>query len=156
MIIVFSVLLLVLIVCVVLGVWVGKNRDYLKNHLWIVKAFLFGFIVFAGCFVFPISSDRFPFDLGRAYRLIIPYGIIGWAYTEIYGKHNGKRVYGMTLLLTIAGMLCRYLLEYGEVSNTYNFTPFNIVSYLALIPAFTTLAYYCFSKGWMQEKRNKK
>jgi len=32
-------------------------------------------------------------------------------------------------------------LEFGEVSNSYNFTLFNTVLYLAVIPIYTVLAY---------------
>ena len=42
---------------------------------------------------------------------------------------------------------CRYLLEFGEVSNTYNFTLFNIVSYLVIIPIGTTFAYRLMAGG---------
>jgi hypothetical protein len=38
------------------------------------------------------------------------------------------------------------------VSNTYNFTPINIVSYLALIPAATLLAYVLAVWGVKKEE----
>ena len=56
-------------------------------------------------------------------------------------------VYFATLFLTAAGMGCRYLLEFGEVSNTYNFTLFNGISYLALIPAGTAMAYHWMARA---------
>ena len=61
---------------------------------------------------------------------------------------EGKReaVYPLTLLMTILGMVCRYVLEYGEASNVYNFTMLNILSYIILIPAFTVGAYHYIVK----------
>lgn len=48
--------------------------------------------------------------------------------------------------MTILGMVCRYVLEYGEASNVYNFTMLNILSYIILIPAFTVGAYHYIVK----------
>ena len=56
-------------------------------------------------------------------------------------------VYIAMFVLTVTGMICRYLLEFGEVSNTYNFTLFNIVSYLVIIPIGTTFAYRLMAGG---------
>lgn len=36
-------------------------------------------------------------------------------------------------LYILAGMGCRYLLEFGEVSNTYNFTVPNMIVHVLLI-----------------------
>ena len=30
------------------------------------------------------------------------------------------------VVIVLCGLVCRYLLEFGEVSNTYNFTIFNV------------------------------
>ena len=100
-----------------------------------------GYIICAGCFVFPIRSEPFPLDFSGVYLLVSSYGVIALASAGIFGPGRGRKVYITTFLLTAIGMGCRYLLEFGEVSNTYNFTLFNIVSYLALIPAGTAAAY---------------
>ena len=55
--------------------------------------------------------------------------------------YRERMVCVVTFILTVIGMACRYLLEFGEVSNTYNFTLFNIVSYLVIIPIGTTIFY---------------
>lgn len=39
------------------------------------------------------------------------------------------------------GLLGRYLLEFGEVSNTYNFTPANAVFHVLLLASATTAAW---------------
>ena len=75
------------------------------------------------------------------YLLAASYGVIALAFAGIWGPDRERMVYIVTFILTVIGMLCRYLLEFGEVSNTYNFTLFNIVSYLVIIPIGTTIFY---------------
>ena len=104
------------------------------------------YIAFAGCFTFPIRSQPYPLDFTKAYLLICSYGIIGWGFAGLYGKAKERAVYPLTLLMTILGMVCRYVLEYGEASNVYNFTMLNILSYIILIPAFTVGAYHYIVK----------
>lgn len=43
--------------------------------------------------------------------------------------------------IVLAGMGCRYLLEFGEVSNTYNFTLSNIVFHVIVTLIISTISY---------------
>lgn len=123
------------------GVKSGRLQYFFEKHSQLPGILLMGYIIFAGCFVFPIRSEPFPLDFSGVYLLVSSYGVIALASGGIFGPGRGRKVYITTFLLTAIGMGCRYLLEFGEVSNTYNFTLFNIVSYLALIPAGTAAAY---------------
>ena len=123
------------------GVKSGRLQYFFEKHSQLPGILLMGYIIFAGCFVFPIRSEPFPLDFSGVYLLVSSYGVIALASAGIFGPGREKKVYITTFLLTAIGMGCRYLLEFGEVSNTYNFTLFNIVSYLALIPAGTAAAY---------------
>lgn len=123
------------------GVKSGRLQYFFEKHSQLPRILLMGYIIFAGCFVFPIRSEPFPLDFSGVYLLVSSYGVIALASAGIFGPGRGRKVYITTFLLTAIGMGCRYLLEFGEVSNTYNFTLFNIVSYLALIPAGTAAAY---------------
>lgn len=123
------------------GVKSGRLQYFFEKHSQLPGILLMGYIIFAGCFVFPIRSEPFPLDFSGVYLLVSSYGVIALASAGIFGPGRGRKVYITTFLLTAIGMSCRYLLEFGEVSNTYNFTLFNIVSYLALIPAGTAAAY---------------
>ena len=58
-----------------------------------------------------------------------------------YGEDRGPFLFPRLVLFTALGLLCRYLMEFGEVSNTYNFTIFNIVVYLLAAPVVTLLVY---------------
>ncbi len=137
---IISFLIFAGIVC--LGVKSGRLQKLSAVHSSLPRALLLGYIIFAGCFVFPIRSEPFPLDFSGLYMLVSSYGVIALASAGIFGPDRGKKVYITTFFLTAIGMGCRYLLEFGETSNTYNFTLFNIVSYLALIPAGTAAAYH--------------
>lgn len=124
------------------GVKSGRLQYFFEKHSQLPGILLMDYIIFAGCFVFPIRSEPFPLDFSGLYVLVTSYGVIALASAGIFGPDRGKKVYITTFFLTAIGMRCRYLLEFGEASNTYNFTLFNIVSYLALIPAGTAAAYH--------------
>lgn len=78
----------------------------------------------------------------KAYLVLISYGIIGVGLGEIYGKNKYKFIYILSLILTTLGMIFRYVIEYGEVSNTMNFVSLSIISYLLIIPIFITGVYH--------------
>lgn len=88
-------------------------------------------IVFS-CFTFPIwnFSKEYP-----TYFCIFNLLIACSAYTEI-GRLEKKllikkgRGAALNLGLALVGLACRFLLELGEVSNVYNFTPTNLAVHL--------------------------
>ncbi len=113
--------------------------EYVQEHLKVIKLFILGYIAFAGCFNFPFSNAQFPFDFTKAYLIFGSYGLVALFLAGIYGAKKEKVIYLITLTLTAIGMLCRYLLEFGEFSNTLNFTLLNIFSYLLIVPLFTII-----------------
>lgn len=56
-----------------------------------LKFITLGYIIFAGCFVFPFGTEQNPFDLSKAYLLLSSYFIIAWAFSIACGpkKKNG-------------------------------------------------------------------
>ena len=57
-------------------------------------------------------------------------------------KHAAITNLGVILL----GMLCRYFLEFGEVSNTYNFTIPNIILHISVTFMISMLSYLLYKK----------
>lgn len=143
---IYIAVIVLLVVAACFGAKSGKPQRFLKAHPRVLQILTLGYIVFAGCFVFPIRSDPFPLDFQGVYLLVASYGVISLAFAEAFGSGRERMVYIATFLLTVAGMGCRYLLEFGEVSNTYNFTLFNIICYLAIIPTGTVIAYHWIAK----------
>jgi len=116
-------------------------KAFFTAHPFALKLLLWGYIVFNACFSFPISSSRFPLDFSKAYLLLSSYGVIALSFAGIYGIKRHFTVWLQTFTFCVLGLICRYFLEYGEVSNSYNFTLFNIILYLLAMPIYTALAY---------------
>lgn len=156
LIIFIPIFLLILTTCFLLGRNTAANAgSYLRTHPRIPRTVLLGYVIFAGCFVYPIFPIRDAdshLDFMKIYLLVCTYGIIGLGFAGIYRERKKKFIYFATLCLTIVGMICRYFLEYGEVSNLYNFTVFSILSYLALIPPFVVFSYCFFLKTLTDRK----
>lgn len=123
------------------------NAQKHKRFLWPLVLF---YSAFHGCFTFPFSNEMFPFDFTKAILIIFGYGIMGILYVGLFDQEREIAVLMLTLFLTIIGLVFRYLLEFGEVSNTINFIPVNIVLFLVLIPIYSTLVYWaswkCYAK----------
>ena len=129
-----------------------KNlHTYISEHKKSLCTIGLFFIVGLECCVFPVGN----LTLGGG----ITIGIINFAAAIGIGKCVGeieavmfpKATWIWILLLnfaiTIMGMIARYFLEYGEVSNTYNFTAKNIVVHIVI------MLLLCMT-FWMQTKRN--
>lgn len=143
----FFILVLVLMSIAIffLARWAGKNNkaDILRRMLW-------GFWIFLTCFNFPLWSEEFPLKWSDILTFASTFGILAVGLYGVYGEDRGPFLYPRMLLCTMIGMLCCYFLEFGEVSNTYNFTLLNIVVYLFVVPVYTLLVYeFC-------DKRNLK
>ena len=119
----------------------NKFRLYLQNHPKIHKAIFFANFILLGCFAFPLVNSRIPSAFWKTYLIVVAYGIVGAGFVTIFGINKEKFVYITSLISTVLGMIIRYIVEYDEVSNTINFTTFNIISYLVVIPIFTVVAY---------------
>ena len=69
-----------------------------------------------------------------------------------------KKKIGVVLLINaahiVAGMICRYFLEFGEVSNTYNFTPPNIVFHIIIILCVCLCSYLHTKKQIAKSKED--
>ena len=67
-------------------------------------------------------------------------------FMNIYGKNREALIYVMSLLLTGLGMIGNYILEYGEISNMRDFTKFNIILFLIIVPIYTVIIYHFIPK----------
>lgn len=115
-----------------------KIRQFVPSHKAVTGGLVFGMILLFNCFGFPI------YNLNKEWPLFITaeYVFLG-AGTALFsggllaGQFPQKRLWQIALLtaaLSCLGLGCRYLLEFGEASNAYNFTLPNVALHLA---AFT-------------------
>ena len=101
------------------------------------KQFLIGeciCLIFFGCFTFPVYNfSKDALEISRWINLFVSlaaYYEIGLIQGVLFERKEHLKCMGLTLSMTLVGLLCRYLLEFGEVSNTYNFILPNIVLHL--------------------------
>ncbi len=134
---------LFIIVIAILGAAVGFFAGWAKknNRVGAIKAIIWGFVIFSGCFNFPLWSEWSYLEWTRIITTLSAYGIIAAGLYGTYGEDKGPFLYPRIFLFTGIGMLCRYIMEFGEVSNTYNFTLVNSIVYLFAVPVYTLLTY---------------
>lgn len=121
-------------------------RENIQKHKTFTWVILLSYIVLNGCFGFPFSNELFPFDYEKGLMLIVGYGMIGTCFAGLLNRSKSFRVFVLTFFFTAVGMICRYLLEYGEVSNTMNFIPINIILFITVIPVYCMTVYWSIYK----------
>lgn len=124
-----------------------RNVQKHKRLLWVM---VLAYTAFNGCFVFPFSNELFPFDFSKALLVVVGYGMIGILYAGLLEKGKGIPVLLLTVLFTLIGLMGRYFLEFGEVSNSMNFIPLNIVLYLTIVPFYCTMVYWAIWKWFVK------
>ncbi len=100
------------------------------------------FLVFIGCFTFPVWN----FTRASWYNVFIAifaYYEIGMLLGVLYADKSISKVAIISLAFTIIGYGCRFFLEYGEVSNTYNFTVLNTAFHTLVAVGITTFTALC-------------
>lgn len=103
---------------------------------------LVGFLVFLGCFAFPLVNLTAP-EGSLAFWSVLP-PVLGYLGAGVLarmflGPRCLGKVLGLTLAATAAGFLCRLALEYGEVTITYAFSLPNCAFHLAAAAGLTLL-----------------
>ena len=117
----------------------------IKNIKGLDRSILAGiliYVAFNGCFMFPFFNELFPIEQKEILSFFVSYGIIGIGLSTIFKTNNINTVFSLTLIFTLIGMLGRYFLEYGEFSNTINFTSLNILLYIIIVPTYCTIIYW--------------
>lgn len=92
------------------------------------------FLIFFGCFSFPVYNfSKDAPEISRWFNVLIAltaYYELGLFQGVLFKPIEHMKCIGITLVMTVIGLICRYLLEFGEVSNTYNFIVSNVTLHL--------------------------
>ena len=123
-----------------------KLQINLRKHKKLFGVLGLVFIVCLECCVFPVGS----FSLGGDRILVFinfatAIGIskcLGEIETFIFPKVTLLWIFILNFGITILGMIARYFLEYGEVSNTYNFNLKNIVVHMLIMMGFSNMFWW--------------
>jgi len=112
-----------------------------RRTLQAFKAAALGSVVFFSISGFPLTQEILSSGLSGMISAFASVFIMGLFYAMIFGKGRTLFVYLSSLALTGLGMIIRYAIEYGEVSNAMNFTLINILVYIGAVPILITLVY---------------
>lgn len=122
-----------------------------KKQKRLYQAGMLTFIVFITCFTFPM------FNFVKVYSKTIwivnlllsvsVYYRFGKDEAKLFAEFPVWKIFLLNLAVVGVGLLCRYLLEFGEVSNTYNFVPLNIIVHVAAAAAIS-ISTYLNQKRW--------
>ena len=116
-----------------------QNRLYtlLQSHRKIGITLFWVIAIFFGCFCFPfvniinvLSDAQKQISIINLFTCLVAYAEVGLLSGYLFEKKNIGVVLLINVAHIIAGMICRYFLEFGEVSNTYNFTLPNIAIHI--------------------------
>jgi len=81
---------------------------------------------------------------------VMLYTLLGTAEAVLLPRLKGWQILLLNIALVLLSMVGRYLLEFGEASNTYNFTVPNILLHVSVTVALSTLFWL-----WVKTNRDK-
>lgn len=117
-----------------------------QAHKKLALGLTLGLAVFFNCFGFPVYNwnKAWPLTITAMYIVLLPCCavFIGGSLASLIPEKSLGTVLFLTAILTCAGLGCRFLLEFGEVSNTYNFTLPNILFHLLVSVGCSSLAWF--------------
>ena len=123
-----------------------KLECWFRNHKRIAAAYIFLFFLILTCSSFPVYNltkryhDTLTFT--NVFISLSIYAYLGTFLSQIFPKARFRKIFLILLGMVLGGMFCRFLLEFGEVSNTYNFTPANIALHLAVTLTVSNLSWW--------------
>ncbi len=111
----------------------SKTMEIIERHKKAWSVFFYGAIVFFSCCLFPLikyaGGDSIEWiNLIMFFAVFISLG----DFLRYLNLYQGKLSLNLLSILVamVGGLLCRYFIEYGEVSNMYNFTVVNVAAFV--------------------------
>lgn len=117
----------------------SELQKYISKYKKVAWLIFSVYMVFNSCFVFPLEYENLS-------MIIISYGIIAVFFIVLLNENKNLKVFILSLIFTILGLICRYFLEFGELSNIKNYTSTNIVLFVVIVPIFCTTTYWSICK----------
>ena len=140
-----------------------ENRLYtlLQSHRRIGITLFWVIAIFFGCFCFPfvnltkiLSDTQKQISIINLFLCLVAYAEVGLLSGYLFEKKNFGVVVFINVAHIIVGMICRYFLEFGEVSNTYNFTLPNIAIHIVAISCVCLCSYLHIKKQIAENKED--
>ncbi|WP_283124817.1 hypothetical protein [Angelakisella massiliensis] len=123
-----------------------NGKEMARKHKKLILAGILccSIVVDGGFFPMVNFNPQNPVDLGIPHRLLVVMGAlwfhqaVGCLEAAVFPKWSGGRIAVFNVFLVVLGLICRYLLEFGEVSNSYNFTVRNVFFQVTLLALMST------------------
>ena len=135
---------------------IAKIREH-KNII-IVGVVLTAILVDGGFFPIVNFNPDNPVNLGIVMHLMIIvmavtfHKEIGSLESVIFPEWSMPFISIFNVALVLRGLGCRYLLEFGEVSNTYNFTVVNVLFQVLALASISTVVCVLYKKKSLEER----
>ena len=139
-----------------------QNRLYtlLQSHRKTGITLFWVIAIFFGCCCFPfinitkvLSDAQKQISIINLFTCLFAYAEVGLLSGYIFDKKKIGVVLFINVARIIAGMICRYFLEFGEVSNTYNFTLQNMAIHIIGILCICICGYLHAKKQIAESKK---
>ena len=127
-----------------------QNRLYtlLQSHRKFGITLFWVISIFFGCFTFPfvnltkiLSDTQKQISIINLFICIVAYAEVGLLSGYLFHKKKIIFVILINVAHILLGMIARYFLEFGEVSNTYNFTLPNVAVHIVAISCIYICGY---------------
>ena len=126
----------------------------MKNKKRILIYGIFIYFAFITCCMFPLLNltKETPIRLEVVNWLVIVVSImfyhsIGQSEAKLFTNSSAMFIILFNLIAAIVGMVSRFLLEFGEVSNTYNFTIPNIILHIVVAVVLSSVTWLVLKKN---------
>ena len=121
-------------------------RAYVQKYRSISYILGIGVLVFINCCGFPILnlSKEWPLMMTATQIYVVFAGALfsGAILAGLFPKRKFAAVAAVDFAAIAIGLACRYLLEFGEVSNTYNFTIPNTLLHIGIFLFLSMLVWF--------------
>ena len=128
----------------------SKWKNLTNKQRKFLYVIVFGFMILFSCTTFPIYN--FTHKISKpltVINFIIPIAAfweMGLIEAGLFPEGSAFKIMSLNFGLILIGMVCRYLLEFGEVSNTYNFNMINSIVHIFATVLLSTLSWYYSNK----------
>ena len=124
---------------------------FLQVHRRLAAGVCLVFFFVLGACAFPIYnlSHKWPstLTLSIIFSGVMMYTILGAMEVAMFPKWKGRQILLLNIALVLLSMAGRYLLEFGEVSNTYNFTIPNMLLHIGVTVTLSTFSWFWKDTG---------
>lgn len=115
----------------------------IRKHEKPSKIIVYGYVIFFGCFIFPLSITR---DFSFLFLQLMGYFYLAVCFFGLESEDTLK-VFRNVFVLNIIGLLFRVLLEWGEHSMMKALTVLNIGIFIIFIPSLIAFIHRIIMKN---------